>query len=145
MRDEKKIVVENTKCLILRDDNFEQVVPREKGLFVVSFWAYWSAPCYLVDQAVEEAASGCAPYVRFGKMNVVNNTRIPTIFGVFTIPQVLFFKDGVLVDFCTGAVTAAELVEKSGFWLNFENSDGSKPTNSFNRKEVFTNEEDLAC
>ena len=80
---------------------------------MVDFWATWCAPCRLVAPIVEELAQEYAEKgLRVGKLNVDSNPSVTTRFRVMSIPSILFFKDGELVDTVVGAVPRPQLEQK---------------------------------
>jgi thioredoxin 1 len=96
----------------LNDDNFENEVMKSDKLVVVDFWAPWCSPCKMVSPAVEELATDYAEKLKVGKLNVDENSRTASQFGIMSIPSILFFKDGKLVDQVIGAVPKSTLKER---------------------------------
>lgn len=91
------------------DANFETEVLKSDKLTVVDFWAEWCGPCKAIGPVVEQLASEYAGKANIGKMDVDANSNIPTQFGIRSIPTILFFKNGQLVDKTVGAVPKATL------------------------------------
>ena len=86
------------------DQNFADEVEGGDGLYMVDFWAEWCGPCRLIAPAVDElAAEYQEKGLKVGKLNVDMNPRTSVRFQVRSIPAVLFFKDGQLVDQVIGA------------------------------------------
>ena len=84
-----------------------------EGLQMIDFWATWCGPCKMVAPIVEELAGEYADKgLRVGKLNVDSNPSVTTRFRVTSIPSILFFKDGELVDKVIGAVPRPHLEEK---------------------------------
>jgi thioredoxin 1 len=99
--------------LEITDVNFAEEVEGGEGLQMVDFWATWCAPCRLVAPIVEELAQEYAEKgLRVGKLNVDSNPSVTTRFRVMSIPSILFFKDGELVDTVVGAVPRPQLEQK---------------------------------
>ncbi len=96
----------------ITDDNFAEEIEGGEGLSMVDFWAEWCGPCRMVGPVVDELADDFAGRVLVGKMNVDENQATPIRFGVRSIPSILFFKDGKLVDTVVGATPKAHLQEK---------------------------------
>jgi len=92
----------------LSDANFPAEV-RKPGAILVDFWAEWCGPCHRVAPVLEEVARARANRLRLGKMNVDENPATPERFGITSIPTMLLFKDGKLVDGIVGAVPKAEI------------------------------------
>ena len=87
----------------LTDATFEREVGRP-GLLLVDFWAEWCGPCHRVAPILEEVARAHATALRLGKLNVDENPRTAERFQIASIPTMLLFKDGKLVDGIVGAV-----------------------------------------
>src|SRR5438876_5038236 len=82
---------------------------RKPGAILVDFWAEWCGPCHRVAPVLEEVARARADRLRLSKMNVDENPATPSRFGITSIPTMLLFKDGKLVDGIVGAVPKAEI------------------------------------
>ena len=94
--------------IALSDATFPVEV-RKPGAILVDFWAEWCGPCHRVAPVLEEVARARADRLRLGKMNVDENPATPSRFGITSIPTMLLFKDGKLVDGIVGAVPKAEI------------------------------------
>jgi len=79
---------------------------------VVDCWAPWCGPCRLLGPVIEELASEYEGRVAFGKLNTDNNQATALAHGIMSIPTLLFFKGGELVDRTTGALPKPVLEEK---------------------------------
>ena len=80
---------------------------------VVDFWASWCGPCKILDPQFEGAASELKDRVKFGKVNVDENSELAQKFGVMSIPTLIFFNDKQKVDSATGMVSKDEIVDKA--------------------------------
>lgn len=78
---------------------------------VLDCWAPWCAPCKMIDPIIEDLASKYASRVAFGKLNTDMNVRTAARFSVMSIPTLLFFRAGKLVDRLTG-VHSAHIIEE---------------------------------
>ncbi len=97
----------------ITDDNFADEIEQGEGLYMVDFWAVWCGPCRLVAPIVEELADEYREKgLRVGKLDVDTNQKTAVRFSVRSIPSILFFKDGELVDQVVGAVPRPHLEEK---------------------------------
>ena len=94
------------------DDNFAAEIETYEGLAVVDFWATWCAPCRMIAPIVESLATEYAGKAKVAKLDVDNNQRTAARFNVRSIPTILFFKDGKLVDQVVGAVPRPALEAK---------------------------------
>ncbi|KPK58250.1 MAG: thioredoxin [Gemmatimonas sp. SG8_38_2] len=94
------------------DETFEQEVEQAEGVAMVDFWAAWCGPCRLVGPIVEELAEEYAGQVKVAKLDVDASQRTAMKFGIRSIPSILIFKDGELVDAVVGAVPKQHLEQK---------------------------------
>jgi thioredoxin 1 len=99
-------------ALEITDSNFEEVVLKSGKPVLVDFWAEWCGPCRMVGPVVEELAKEYDGKAVIGKMDVDNNPKIATEYGIMSIPALLFFKDGKVVDKQVGAVPKHVLANK---------------------------------
>ena len=84
------------------DETFDAFV-KESPVAVIDCWAAWCAPCRFLSPVVEELAREHGE-VSFGKLNVDENREVTVRFGIMSIPTLLYFKDGSLVDKTIGAL-----------------------------------------
>lgn len=94
------------------DATFGSQVEEYNGLAVVDFWATWCAPCRMIAPVVEQLATDYAGTVRVAKLDVDANQQTAAKFNVRSIPTILFFKNGKLVDQVIGAVAKPALEAK---------------------------------
>jgi thioredoxin len=88
----------------ITDANFAEEIESGEGLYMVDFWATWCRPCLFIAPIVEELAQEYQEKgLRVGKLDVDTNQQTAVRFAVRSIPAVLFFKDGELVDQVVGA------------------------------------------
>lgn len=105
-------MADSNNIATITDSNFQSEIADNSGLSMVDFWAAWCGPCRLIAPFVEELADQYAGQVKVGKLDVDANQRTAAQFGVRSIPTVLFFKDGKVVDQVVGAVPKPALDRK---------------------------------
>lgn len=97
----------------ITDANFADEIESGEGLCMVDFWAEWCGPCRLVAPIVSDLADEYRDKgLKVGKLDVDANQQTAVRFSVRSIPSILFFKGGELVDQVVGAVPRAQLEEK---------------------------------
>jgi len=87
----------------LTDASFSEFI-QKYPLVVVDCWAPWCAPCRILSPIIEEMAHDYAGKIAFGKVNVDENPRVAMEYGIMSIPTLLIFKNGRLVDRIVGAM-----------------------------------------
>lgn len=100
-----------SKPIEITDSNFEEILNSEKPV-MVDFWAEWCGPCKMVGPLVEEMAGEYDGKAVIAKVDVDNNPNVSAKYGIRSIPTMLFFKDGEIVDRQIGAVPKNVLITK---------------------------------
>ncbi|MCK6618277.1 MAG: thioredoxin [Cyclobacteriaceae bacterium] len=99
------------KTIELNDSNFDQIVKTDKPV-LVDFWAEWCGPCKMIGPIVEELAGDYDGKAVVAKLNVDENPQTAAKFGIRSIPTLLVFKNGQVVDKQVGAVPKSVLSQK---------------------------------
>lgn len=94
------------------DANFDQDVLKSDKPVLVDFWATWCGPCRMIAPILDQLAVEYQGKAKVAKLDVDSNIRTATRFNVRSIPAVLFFKNGKLVDQVIGAVPKPALESK---------------------------------
>ena len=94
------------------DESFKQEVLESELPVLVDFWATWCGPCKMIAPLVDEFAKEYAGKMKIGKVDVDNNSKIPTQYGIMSIPMIMFFKKGKIMDQLVGAASKLDLKRK---------------------------------
>ncbi len=106
-----------SKTLTFGDGNFDKVVLESPTPVLVDFWAAWCGPCRAIAPTVDSLASDYAGRVAVGKLNVDENPQTAARFGIRSIPTLLLFKDGKVVESAVGLADKARLTELLGQYV----------------------------
>jgi len=96
----------------LTDTTFDQEVLKSDLPVIVDFWAGWCGPCRMVAPIFEELSGEYAGRLKFGKVDVDANPGKSSEYGIRSIPALLVFKNGRVVDTIVGALPKAALAQK---------------------------------
>jgi thioredoxin 1 len=95
----------------LEDGTFEQEVLKSATPVLVDFWATWCGPCKAIAPAVDELATEYKGKVKVAKLDIDHHQQVPQKYGIRSIPTLLVFKGGKVVDTIIGAVPKSKLVD----------------------------------
>ncbi len=98
-----------SKAVQISDGTFEEEVLKSDVPVVVDFWAPWCGPCKMIAPILEEFAETYDGKLKVAKLDVDQNPRISSQYKIMSIPALLFFKDGKLVEQVIGALPKAQL------------------------------------
>lgn len=97
--------------MIATNTNFDGLLESEK-LVIVDFWATWCGPCRMLSPLLDEVEEEMADKIAVVKVNVDDADEIAMRYRIMSIPTLLFFKNGALVDRTVGAMPKSTLVDK---------------------------------
>jgi thioredoxin 1 len=100
------------KPVELTDSSFETEVLKSTLPVLIDFWAIWCGPCRMVSPIVEELAGEYAGKLKVGKLDVDSNPSTAMQYGIRSIPTLLLFKGGKVVEQIIGAVPKRVIVDK---------------------------------
>lgn len=98
--------------LHLTDDSFENEVIKSDKPVLIDFWAAWCGPCRMIAPVIEELSQEYDGKAKICKLDVDNNQQTAMQFGIRSIPTLLIFKGGEVVDTIVGAVPKEQIVSK---------------------------------
>jgi thioredoxin 1 len=101
-----------SNTMAVTDANFASEIEQASGLAVVDFWAEWCGPCRMVGPIVDQLAAEYAGKAKVTKLDVDSNQKTAMKYNVRSIPTILFFKDGKVVDTVIGFAPKPALEQK---------------------------------
>jgi thioredoxin 1 len=106
------------KPIEITDANFKSEVMESTTPVLLDFWAEWCGPCKMIAPIVEQIATEYSGKLKVGKVDVDSNQQTAMAFGIRSIPTLLIFKNGKVVDQIVGAVPKPALADKISKHLN---------------------------
>lgn len=102
----------DAKYVTLTDQNFQEEVLNADEPVLVDFWAAWCGPCRIIAPTIEQLAEEFEGRAKIAKMDVDTNPQVPMSLGIRSIPTLLFFKDGQVVDQLIGVAPKKILADR---------------------------------
>ena len=99
-------------ALEINDANFEELVLQSDKPVLVDFWAEWCQPCHMIAPHVESIANTYAEVLKVAKMDVDENPMTQAQYGIMSIPTLMLFKDGEVVERLMGARPKDQILAK---------------------------------
>ncbi len=103
--------------LNLTEVNFQEEVLNSTGVVLVDFWAPWCGPCRMVAPVLEQIAKEYEGLVKIVKVNVDENPNLAGKYGIMSIPTLMIFKGGRVVEQLVGALPKPALENKLERWV----------------------------
>lgn len=100
------------KPIEITDANFSKEVLESNVPMLVDFWAVWCGPCKIIAPVVEELAAEYQGKLKVGKLDVDNNPETSVKFGIRSIPTLMIFKKGKVMEQIIGAMPKRNLLDK---------------------------------
>jgi len=103
--------MEENILIHVTDQDFKREILQSEIPALVDFWAPWCAPCYIIAPAVEEIAKKFSKRIKVAKVNVDESRAVPGRYGIMSIPTVMLFKDGKVLEQIVGVAPQSRLEE----------------------------------
>ena len=98
----------------LNEESFKKEVLEDSGVVLVDFWAPWCGPCQIMGPILEQFAADYEGKMKVAKVNVDENRELSSQYQIMSIPALLIFKEGKMVDQLVGIQAKETLQEKVG-------------------------------
>ena len=118
---------DNQALLKLTDENFIEVAVNSELPAIVDFWAEWCGPCQIMNPIIEEIADDYKGRAIVGKVNVDENAKTSTDYGIRSIPTIVLLKNGQVVDRLVGTMSKQKLEQRIVELFSDENTESAEP------------------
>ncbi len=103
--------------LVVTDEDFDRRVIQSDLPVMVDFWAPWCGPCRMVEPIVARLAHDAAGTLRVAKLNVDENSRVASRYGIRGIPSMIIFENGKIADQWTGVLPEPQIRARLSRWI----------------------------
>ena len=114
----------DSKYVVLTEKNFKSQVLDSTRPVVVDFWADWCGPCHMIAQVIEMSTAEFEGQIRVGKVDFDGNSQVAQRYAIRSLPTLLLFKDGNVLDRIIGALPKPKIAAKLNALLQLERAKG---------------------
>jgi len=125
-----KIAMNTQQAKEINEPEFEAQVLRATPPVLVGFLTGWSKPCQLIEPVLDEVAEACNGKAKIFKVNVDDNPDLGTLYGIQSVPALIYFVNGVVRAKIVGMVSAKAILAKLNSLMP-----GNSPTNESGRPQ----------
>ena len=105
-------MAESPVWITLNDNNFEAVVRGLTGLVMVIFWSDSRGACHIMSPVIDRVVTLFGGRIQVGRLNIDHDSQSPSRYGIYTVPTLVFFHQGQIMDQVQGVISTRELTAK---------------------------------